>query len=74
MRNNISASLLHRLQNLESERCLSKQAVMMLPALVPVDQWGSLASRMQKILKDNITKPIAPDYGDLPKLELVECY
>jgi len=43
----------------------------MFPRLVQVDEWGALASRMQGILKDNVVKDEAPDYGDLPKLELV---
>ncbi|EHS1183817.1 hypothetical protein KVQ64_002076 [Vibrio vulnificus] len=43
----------------------------MFPRLVSVDEWGELASQMQGILKDNIKMDTPPDYGNLPKLELV---
>ncbi|NLY16308.1 MAG: hypothetical protein GXZ05_07990 [Gammaproteobacteria bacterium] len=45
--------------------------VALFPELMPVDEWGELAFQMQTILKENIKKETAPDYGGLPKLELV---
>jgi len=70
MRTRISISMLRRLDALEQKQEKSR-AVMMVPKIPPVDEWGELASQMQRILKDNVVKASAPDYGDLPKLELV---
>tara|TARA_R110000772_G_scaffold170799_4_gene282799 strand:- start:7109 stop:7237 length:129 start_codon:yes stop_codon:yes gene_type:complete len=39
--------------------------------MLPVDEWDCIASKMQRLLKDNVVKDVAPDYGDLPRLELV---
>lgn len=33
-------------------------------------EWSELASQIQAVLKENVKKDIAPDYADLPKLEL----
>jgi hypothetical protein len=72
MRKRIPANLLNRVEKLEAERRTEKvRPVMMVPRLVHVDQWGELAANMQAILKDNVVKDSAPDYGELPKLELV---
>jgi hypothetical protein len=72
MRKRIPASLLNRVEKLEEQRRTEKvRPVMMVPRLVHVDQWGELAANMQAILKDNVVKDSAPDYGNLPKLELV---
>tara|TARA_R110001592_G_scaffold363036_1_gene679423 strand:+ start:36654 stop:36785 length:132 start_codon:yes stop_codon:yes gene_type:complete len=38
---------------------------------VSVDEWGDLAVQMQAVLKENVVTDTAPDYGDLPQLELV---
>ncbi|PFG10018.1 MULTISPECIES: hypothetical protein [unclassified Marinobacter] len=70
MKARISATTLKRLGALEQQRGENRPAAM-FPRLVQVDEWGALASRMQGILKDNVVKDEAPDYGDLPKLELV---
>jgi hypothetical protein len=66
----LSATTLKRLEALEQQRGQSRPAAM-FPRLVQVDEWGALASQMQRILKGNVVKDVAPDYGDLPKLELV---
>lgn len=72
MRKRIPANLLNRVEKLEAERRTEKvRPVMMVPRLVHVDQWGELAAKSQAILKDNVVKDSAPDYGELPKLELV---
>jgi len=72
MRRSLPASLINRIEKLEKDRCARKRRpVAMFPRLVSVDEWGDLAAQMQDILKENIKKDIAPDYGDLPKLELV---
>ncbi|WP_185232744.1 hypothetical protein [Teredinibacter franksiae] len=72
MRKRIPANLLNRVDKLEEQRRTEKvRPVMMVPRLVHVDQWGELAANMQAILKDNVVKGSAPDYGDLSKLELV---
>lgn len=61
---------LKRLEALEQARG-QRKIVALFPELMPVDEWGELAFQMQTILKENIKKEIAPDYGGLPKLELV---
>ena len=70
MRTKISSSMLRRLEALEQKQEKSR-AVMMAPKIPPVDEWGELASQMQSILKENVIQASAPDYGDLPKLELI---
>lgn len=73
MRKKIPASLIKRVEELERERrTQTVRPVAMFPRLVSnVDDWGDLACQMQAILKDNIKMDVAPDYGDLPKLELI---
>tara|TARA_R110000787_G_scaffold273723_1_gene381527 strand:- start:1699 stop:1830 length:132 start_codon:yes stop_codon:yes gene_type:complete len=40
--------------------------------MLPVDEWGELTAKMQAILKDNIKRNEAVDYGEaLPQLKLV---
>lgn len=70
MKAKLSAATLKRLEALEQQRG-HQRPVAMFPRLVPVDEWDALASQMQRILKGNVVKDAAPDYGDLPKLELV---
>lgn len=70
MKARLSAATLKRLEALEQQRGQNRPAAM-FPRLVQVDEWGALASQMQAELKKNIKKDEAPDYGDLPKLELV---
>lgn len=70
MRARIPASTLKRLEALEQVRG-QRKVVALFPELMPVDEWGELAYRMQTVLKDNIKKDAAPDYGDLPQLHLV---
>ena len=68
----IPDSFIKRVERLEKDRGAGKlQPVAMFPRLVSVDEWGAVASQMQAVLKDNIKEDTAPDYGDLPKLELV---
>ena len=64
---------LKRLEALEQVRG-QRKVVALFPELMPVDEWGKLAYQMQTVLKDNIKKDTAPDYGDLPQLELVSSY
>ena len=72
MRKRIPASLIKRIETLEQERKTQvTRPVVMLPGLVSVDEWGELAVQMQHILKENIKQQVAPDYGGLPRLELV---
>lgn len=72
MRKKIPAALIKRVEKLEQERGTKKhRPVAMFPRLMSVDEWGELAGQMQAILKENVKKDTAPDYGDLPKLELV---
>lgn len=72
MRKKIPASLIKRVEALEQERKTQVlRPVAMFPRLVSVDEWGALAVHAQAILKNNIKKDTAPDYGDLPKLELM---
>lgn len=70
MRARVSMATLKRLEALEQARG-QRKVVAMFPALMAVDDWGGLAYQMQTILKANITQDEAPDYGDLPKLELL---
>lgn len=72
MRTKIPSRYTKRLEQLEQERkTQTLRPVAMFPRLVSVDEWGELASQMQGILKDNIKMDTPPDYGNLPKLELV---
>lgn len=72
MRTRIPSRYTKRLEQLEQERkTQTLRPVAMFPRLVSVDEWGELASQMQGILKENVKKETAPDYGKLPKLELV---
>lgn len=70
MRTRIPASTLKRLEALE-QKAGKNGPVAMFPRLVSVDEWGELASQMQSILKANVKTDDPPDYGSLPKLELV---
>ena len=70
MRARVSATTLKRLEALEQEQG-SNRPVAMFPRCMSVDEWGDLASQMQAILKANIKENGPPDYGDLPKLEIV---
>ena len=72
MRKKVPSSFLRRVERLEKDReAQTAQPVALFPLPVSVDEWGDLAAPMQEILKDNVKKDAAPDYGDLPKLELV---
>lgn len=70
MRARIPANTLKRLESLEQKQG-KHRPVMMVPKLLPVDEWGELAAKLQGILKANVKTAAPPDYGDLPKLELV---
>lgn len=70
MRTRIPASTLKRLETLEQKQGKNRP-VMMVPKLLPVDEWGELAAKMQSILKANVKTDAPPDYGSLPKLELI---
>lgn len=70
MRARVSATTLKRLEALEQQQG-TRRPVAMFPRLVSVDDWGELAEQMQAVLKKNVREDTAPDYGDLPKLELV---
>lgn len=72
MRKRIPAVLIKQAEKVIKDRGLQKnRPVMMVPKLLPVDEWGELAAKMQGILKANVKTAAPPDYGDLPKLELV---
>ena len=72
MRTRIPSRYTKRIEQLERERkTQTLRPVAMFPRLVSVDEWGELASQMQGILKDNIKMDTPPDYGSLPKLELI---
>lgn len=72
MHKTIRASLAKRVSKLEKERGVQGiRPVAMFPVCVSIDEWGGLAARMQAVLKDNAKRDTAPDYGDLPTLELV---
>lgn len=70
MRTRIPASTLKRLEALEQKQGKNRP-VMLVPKMLPVDEWGELAAKMQGILKANVKTALPPDYGSLPKLELV---
>ena len=72
MRKKIPAELIKRAEKAIKDCGLQKiRPVMMVPEMLPVDEWGELAAKMQAILKANVKTAVPPDYGDLPKLELV---
>lgn len=71
MRARIPASTLKRLESLEQKQG-KHRPVMMVPKLLPVDEWGELAAKMQSVLKANIKQNEAVDYGEsFPQLRLV---
>lgn len=70
MRARMSSGAIKRIEALERARGKSKR-VALFPRLVSVDEWGELAVKMQAILKDNVVTDLAPDYGDLPRMEMV---
>lgn len=71
MRTRIPASTLKRLEALEQKQGKNRP-VMLVPKMFPVDEWGELAAKMQGILKDNVKRDTAPDYGEsFPQLRLV---
>ena len=70
MRTKISSSMLRRLEALEQKQEKSR-VVMMVPKIPPVDEWYAPIVPAQSILKENVIQASAPDYGDLPKLELI---
>ena len=68
----IPAALINRAEKVIKEKKLQKRRpLMMVPRILSVDEWNDLASTMQGILKENVVTDAAPDYGDIPKLELV---
>lgn len=72
MNKKIPTSISTRIEALEKGLSVQRRKpVAMYPKLVSFDEWGELAGQMQAVLKDNIKMDTAPDYGDLPKLELV---
>lgn len=72
MRARVSMTTLNRLEALEQARGQRKY-VAMFPKLMPVDEWGTVAARMQAELKANIKKDCPPQYDkrDLSHLVLV---
>lgn len=73
MRARVSIATVKRLEALERQRGQGK-VVALFPEMMPVDEWGELAYQEQTVLKDNIKKDTAPNYGDLPMPGLVEHY
>lgn len=72
MRKRIPAALIKRAEKAIKDRGLQKlRPVMMVPEMLPVDEWGELAAKMQAILKDNVKRDTAPAYGELPQLKLL---
>lgn len=72
MRAKIPARLINRAEKLIKEKKLkARPPVMLVPNIMQVDEWGDLSSQMQRILKENVRKDTAPNYGDIPKLKLV---
>lgn len=72
MRARVSMATLKRLEALERSRG-HRKVVALFPKLMPVDEWGAIASNMQAELKANIKKDCPPQYdkGDLSHLVLV---
>jgi len=72
MRKKIPAALINRSEKVIKEKKLQKnRPVLLLPRMLQVDEWNEIASQMQGILKENVMKDTAPDYGAIPRLELV---
>lgn len=72
MRVRVSAATLKRLEALERQKG-ERRPAMLVPRLVSCDEWEALAAPSQLLLKENVVKYVAPDYGGLPSLELVVC-
>ncbi|OUW78245.1 MAG: hypothetical protein CBD74_10895 [Saprospirales bacterium TMED214] len=72
MRARLSMATLKRLEALEQVRG-QRKVVALFPELMPVDEWGAIASNMQAELKANIKKDCPPHYDkrDLSHLVLV---
>ena len=72
MRARVSMATLKRLEALERSRG-QRKVVALFPELMPVDEWGAIASNMQAELKANIKKACPPQYDkeDLGHLVLV---
>ena len=65
----IPASINTRIHKLEAAQKISRERkAALFPPMLGVDEWGALASQMQRILKENVKQGTAPDYGDLPLL------
>lgn len=72
MRKRIPAALIKRAEKVITDRGMQKlRPVMMVPEMLPVDEWGELAAKMQAILKDNVKRDTAPACGELPLLKLL---
>tara|TARA_R110001583_G_scaffold153347_1_gene305084 strand:- start:2233 stop:2460 length:228 start_codon:yes stop_codon:yes gene_type:complete len=72
MRKRIPSGLVSRAEKIIRDSNLQRRRpIMLVPRMLPVDEWDCIASKMQRLLKDNVVKDVAPDYGDLPRLELV---
>lgn len=72
MRKRIPAALIKRAEKAIKDCGLQKiRPVMMVPEMLPVDEWGELAAKMQAILKENVKLDSAPVYEALPQLKLV---
>ena len=66
----LPATTLKRLAALEKMRG-THRPLAMFPRIISVDDWERLAFPMQRILKVNVIRDSAPDYGHLPAIELV---
>lgn len=71
MRARIPASTLKRLEALEEQK-EQRRSVALFPVIQTLENWGNLAVSMQAVLKDNVKRDCAPDYGNLPKIELLK--
>jgi hypothetical protein len=65
---------LKRLEVLEQARG-QRKVVALFPELMPVDEWGTIASNMQAELKANIKKDCPPQYDkrDLCQIVFLAC-
>lgn len=72
MRGRVSTATLKRLEALEQARG-QRRVVALFPEMMPVDEWGTIASKMQAELNANIKKDCPPHYDkrDLSHLVLV---
>lgn len=70
MRARVSMTTLNRLEALEQARGQRKY-VAMFPKLLPVDEWGAIASNMQAELKANIKKDCPPQYDKRDLCQIV---